>query len=81
MESYSPYQDRDLTGHRRVRQRRHRAAAWATPPLALAQIEERAAAILEAGKRPFLLGGEHLVTLGAFRAALREVPGYPHPPL
>ena len=49
--------------------------------LALAQIEERAAAILEAGKRPFLLGGEHLVTLGAFRAACRQVPGYPHPPL
>ena len=40
--------------------------------LSLAQIEERAAAILQAGKRPFLLGGEHLVTLGAFRAAFEK---------
>ena len=44
------------------------------PALALSQIEERAAAILQAGKRPFLLGGEHLVTLGAFRAAFRKYP-------
>ena len=42
--------------------------------MSLEQIEERAAAILEAGKRPFLLGGEHLVTLGAFRAAFRKYP-------
>ena len=40
----------------------------------LREIEERAAEILEAGKRPFLLGGEHLVTLGAFRAALKKYP-------
>ena len=26
------------------------------------------------GKRPFLLGGEHLVTLGAVRAAVRKYP-------
>ena len=45
----------------------HRAAA-------LSQIEEAAEEILAAGKRPFLLGGEHLVTLGAFRAAARRYP-------
>lgn len=38
------------------------------------EIEERAAEILSDGKRPFLLGGEHLVTLGAFRAALKKYP-------
>ena len=38
------------------------------------QIEEAAEEILAAGKRPFLLGGEHLVTLGAFRAAARRYP-------
>ena len=31
--------------------------------------------ILSAGKLPFLLGGEHLVTLGAFRAAVKKYPG------
>ena len=41
---------------------------------ALAQIEERAAQILDGGKRPFLLGGEHLVTLGAFRAVQARCP-------
>ena len=41
---------------------------------ALAQIEERAAQILDGGKRPFLLGGEHLVTLGAFRAIQARYP-------
>ena len=47
---------------------------------ALAQIEERAAQILDGGKRPFLLGGEHLVTLGAVRAVTGPVPGAAHPP-
>ncbi|MFR4977681.1 MAG: arginase family protein [Butyricicoccus sp.] len=30
--------------------------------------------ILDAGKRPFLLGGEHLVTLGAMRAVAKRCP-------
>ena len=42
--------------------------------LALEAIQERAAEILSAGKRPFLLGGEHLVTLGAFRAVFEKFP-------
>ena len=42
--------------------------------LSLQQIEERAGAILDGGKRPFLLGGEHLVTLGAFRAVYQRWP-------
>ena len=37
-------------------------------------IEARAAAILDDGKIPFLLGGEHLVTLGAVRAAAKRFP-------
>ncbi|MBQ4198684.1 MAG: agmatinase family protein, partial [Kiritimatiellae bacterium] len=36
--------------------------------------EARAAEILDAGKVPFLLGGEHLVTLGAVRAAAKRHP-------
>ena len=37
-------------------------------------IEKRAAAVLKDGKRPFMLGGEHLVTLGAVRAAVKKFP-------
>ena len=54
------------------------AATWSWPMgssvLALEAIQERAAEILSAGKRPFLLGGEHLVTLGAFRAVFEKFP-------
>jgi agmatinase len=41
---------------------------------AMAVMEARAAAILSAGNIPFLLGGEHLVTLGGVRAAAKRFP-------
>ena len=41
---------------------------------ALADIEARAEEILQDGKFPLLLGGEHLVTLGAVRAAVKKYP-------
>ncbi|HHO76448.1 MAG TPA: agmatinase [Deltaproteobacteria bacterium] len=44
------------------------------PNPALARIEEAAHDILSAGKIPFLLGGEHLVSLGAIRAAAKSYP-------
>ncbi len=44
------------------------------PNPALASIEETTQDILSAGKIPFLLGGEHLVSLGAIRAAARVYP-------
>ena len=40
----------------------------------LRMIERQAAGILKDGKRPFMLGGEHLVTLGAVRAAVKKFP-------
>ncbi|MFR7901611.1 MAG: arginase family protein [Ruminococcus sp.] len=43
--------------------------------MALADIQNRAWEILEAGKIPLLLGGEHLVTLAAVRATARKYPG------
>ena len=42
--------------------------------LALADIEKRADEIFEDGKLPLLMGGEHLVTLGAVRAAIKKYP-------
>ncbi len=71
IESYSPYQDKDLLDSA-VLDSGDLELPFGDTALALAQIEERAAAILGAGKRPFLLGGEHLVTLGAFRAAFEK---------
>ena len=73
IESYSPYQDKDLEDIA-VFDSGDIELPLGDAALSLAQIEERAAAILEAGKRPFLLGGEHLVTLGAFRAAFAKYP-------
>ena len=42
--------------------------------MALHDIEARAAEILQDGKLPLLLGGEHLVTLGAVRAVAAKYP-------
>lgn len=73
LESYSPYQDRDLLDAL-VFDGGDLELPFGSPERALADIEERAALILQAGKRPFLLGGEHLVTLGAVRAAVKRFP-------
>ena len=42
--------------------------------MALLDIEKRAKEILKADKLPLLLGGEHLVTLGAVRAVFEKYP-------
>ena len=73
METYSPYQYKDLCD-RAVMDSGALEVAFGAPDDALAQIEQRAAGILADGKRPFLLGGEHLVTLGAMRAAVKAYP-------
>lgn len=73
IESYSPYQDKDLFDGK-VMDIGDIELPFGCTDDALNQIEERAADILAAGKRPFMLGGEHLVTLGAFRAAAKKYP-------
>jgi agmatinase len=45
------------------------------PNPALALIEEKVQGIISLGRVPFLLGGEHLVSLGAIRAAAQAHPG------
>lgn len=71
LELYSPYQDKELTD-RAVLDAGDIELPFGDPAPALAAIEERAAAILADGKVPFLLGGEHLVTLGCVRAVARK---------
>ena len=73
IETYSPLQDRDLedfpffdAGDLEL--------PFGAPDRALKMIEERAETILNDGKIPFLLGGEHLVTLGTVRAVAKRYP-------
>lgn len=73
VETYSPYQNRDLE-EIAVMDSGDLELPFGDPREALSQIEARAAEILADGKRPFLIGGEHLVTLGAVRAAARQYP-------
>lgn len=73
LESYSPYQDRDLLDSG-VFDSGDIELPFGDCKKALSMIEERTAAILEAHKRPFMIGGEHLVTLGAVRAAAERYP-------
>lgn len=73
IETYSPYQKRDLTDCA-IFDSGDLELCFGRAELALADIENRASTILDDGKLPILLGGEHLVTLGAVRAAVRRYP-------
>lgn len=73
IETWSPYQDRDLLDCA-VFDAGDLELCFGDPASALADIEKTAAEILDAGKLPVLLGGEHLVTLGSVRAAAKLFP-------
>ena len=73
LETYSPYQDRDLTDCR-VFDGGDMELPFGNVQAVLQKIEEKAAAILADDKIPVMLGGEHLVTLGAVRAAAKKYP-------
>ena len=73
LETYSPYQDADLTDCA-VFDSGDLELCFGSAQAALEDIEARAAEILQDGKFPLLLGGEHLVTLGAVRAAVKRYP-------
>ncbi|MDR2940864.1 MAG: agmatinase [Clostridiales bacterium] len=73
LETYSPYQGRDLAdsfvfdaGDLELR--------FGAPGPAVSEIQAFTEKILDDGKTPFMIGGEHLVTLGAFRAAHKKYP-------
>ncbi len=73
LETYSPYQNADLTDFE-IFDSGDLELCFGSAESALNDIESRAAEILRDGKFPLLLGGEHLVTLGAVRAVLRHYP-------
>lgn len=71
IETYSPYQDRDLS-EIAVFDGGDLELPFGAPDAALEQIERFTDGILTDGKIPCMIGGEHLVTLGAVRAAVRK---------
>ncbi|MBQ9373976.1 MAG: agmatinase, partial [Oscillospiraceae bacterium] len=73
IETYSPYQDRDLTDCA-IFDSGDLELCFGSAEAALADVEARAAEILKADKMPILLGGEHLVTLGSVRAVAKKYP-------
>lgn len=73
IETYSPYQDEDLEDYD-IMDSGDLELCFGSAESALSDIEDRADEILADGKIPLLLGGEHLVTLGAFRAAVKKYP-------
>ena len=73
LETYSPYQDKDLMDIR-VFDSGDLELCFGSSELALSDIENRTKEILKAAKLPLLLGGEHLVTLAAVRAVFHKYP-------
>lgn len=67
LETYSPYQDKDLEDLE-VFDGGDLELTFGNTSKALKQIEDFTAQILADGKIPGMIGGEHLVTLGAMRA-------------
>ena len=73
IETYSTYQDKDLEdicvfdgGDLELR--------FGSPESALKDIEEFTSKVVKDEKVPCMIGGEHLVTLGAFRAVQKKYP-------
>lgn len=73
IETYSPYLDKDLDD-KAVCDLGDLELCFGDTQLALAGIEAQAARILDDGKRPVMIGGEHLVSLGGIRAAAARYP-------
>ena len=71
IETYSPYQDKDLLDIK-VFDSGDLELPFGSPEQALDDITLRTWTILEDGKIPFMIGGEHLVTLGAVRAVAKK---------
>lgn len=73
LETYSPYQDLDLMDTA-IMDSGDIELSIGDAQMVLSQIEEHTEEILSMDKFPFMLGGEHLVTLGAFRAIQKKYP-------
>ena len=73
LETYSPYQDKDLVDYA-IMDSGDPELCYGNPKKALKDIERYTAKILADGKMPLMIGGEHLVSLGAITAAAAKYP-------
>ena len=80
LEIYSPYQDHGTDG----REPCTTAGIWTwrseIPGTFWNRSRRRRNRSCPTGKLPFMIGGEHLVTLGAVRAAAEKIPGSSYHP-
>lgn len=73
LETYSPYLDLDMADAR-VFDGGDLELCFGDTALALGEIESFARTLLADGKKPFMIGGEHLVTLPVVRALAEKYP-------
>lgn len=73
IETYSPYQEKDLLDAE-IFDCGDLELCFGSPESALNDIEKMTENIISDGKLPIMIGGEHLVTLGAVRAAVKKYP-------
>lgn len=73
IETYSPYQEKDLEDLK-VFDGGDLEFPFGNTEKVLEMIEEYETKVLSDGKLPIMIGGEHLVTLGAVRAAVKKYP-------
>lgn len=71
IETYSPYQDKDMTDYSYF-DSGDLELPFGSPEKVLDDIQQRSETILDDGKIPFMIGGEHLVTLGQVRAVSKK---------
>lgn len=73
LETYSPYQDKDLTNSK-ICDTGDIELCFGNAEKVLSDIKSVTKEILASNKLPFMVGGEHLVTLGAFSAVQEKYP-------
>lgn len=73
LETYSPYQDKDLEDFR-IFDGGDLELPFGNPRKSLDMIKDTTKTIIEADKLPCMIGGEHLVTLGAVEAIVEKYP-------
>ncbi len=73
LETYSPYQNKDILDYN-IFDSGDIELCFGSAEKALEDIQSRTRIILNDNKLPLLIGGEHLVTLGAFRAVHNKYP-------
>ncbi|MBU5487473.1 agmatinase [Clostridium sp. MSJ-8] len=71
IETYSPYQDKDLEDYK-IFDAGDLELCFGNTEKVLEDIENMTTQILKDNKMPVMIGGEHLVTLGAFRAIYKK---------